>query len=174
MLYVQWIFHPDLAGYMMKENYMKFFAFKNIFKTIALALAFWGMSSSASGMAAEFVNINNDGVNLRSGPDTTYEILYELPLGYPLKVISRKGKWLKVSDFENDRGWVSSSLVSKNDYVIVKVAEANVRNGAGTKYKKIGSVVREVILKKIDRRADWVKVQHPQLTGWLHKKLIWP
>ncbi len=58
--------------------------------------------------------------------------------------------------------------------MIVKVKEANVRSGAGTNYKKVGSVMREVILKKVDRKGDWIKIKHPQLTGWLHKKLIWP
>jgi len=116
-----------------------------------------------------------DGVNMRSGPDTKYEVLYELPAGYPLKVLGRKGKWLKVVDFEGARGWIYSSLVDKTPHVIVSVkTEANVRSGPGTRYKKIGSVAREVILKKVDQKGDWVKVSHPQLTGWIYKKLIWP
>ncbi len=152
---------------------MKFLRLKNFFKKAVISMAFLGMSV-APAMSAEFVNINKDGVNLRSGPDTTYGKLFELPHGYPLKVLSRKGKWVKVSDFEGDRGWVYSSLVSKNSYVIVKVKEANIRKGAGTNHEKVGSVVREVILKKIGRKGDWIKVEHPQVTGWLHKKLIWP
>lgn len=152
---------------------MKFPAIKKILKTAAVSMIFLGMTVVPA-ISADFVHVNSDGVNLRSGPDTTYEKLYELPLGYPLKVLSKKGNWIKVSDFEDDRGWVYASLVSENSYVIVKVKEANVRSGAGTNYNKVGSVVQEVILKKVDTAGDWIKVEHPQLTGWLSKKLVWP
>lgn len=130
--------------------------------------------ATASVMAAEFVSVVKDGVNLRSGPATNTEVLFQLPAGYPLKVLARKGKWLKVSDFENDKGWVFKTLVSRAPYVIVKVKECNARSGPGTGFKKIGTLAREVILKKIGRKGEWIKVSHPQLTGWVHSKLVWP
>ncbi len=130
--------------------------------------------STVNVVAAEFVSVVKDGVNMRSGPATSNEVLYQLPAGYPLKVLARKGKWLKVSDFENDKGWVFGSLVNSTPHVIVKVKECNVRSGPGTNYDKVGSLAREVILKKVDRKGDWIKVAHPKITGWVHKKLIWP
>lgn len=130
--------------------------------------------ATASVMAAEFVSVVKDGVNLRSGPATNNEVLFQLPAGYPLKVLARKGKWLKVSDFENDKGWVFKTLVSRTPYVIVNVKECNARSGPGTGFKKVGTLAREVILKKIGRKGEWVKVSHPQLTGWVHSKLVWP
>ncbi len=130
--------------------------------------------TAGSIFAAEYVSVVKDGVNLRSGPDTKYETLYQLPSGYPLKVLSRQGKWIKVSDFENDKGWIYGALVSKTPYVIVKVKEGNVRSGPGRNYKKIGSVAREVILKKVASKGDWIKISHPRITGWIHKSLVWP
>jgi len=130
--------------------------------------------STVSVVAAEFVSVVKDGVNMRSGPATSNEILYQLPAGYPLKVLARKGKWLKVSDFENDKGWIYGTLVNKTPHVIVKVKECNVRSGPGTKYDKVGSLAREVILKKVDKKGEWVKVSHPKITGWVHMNLIWP
>ena len=111
---------------------------------------------------------------MRSGPDTKYSVVYELPEGYPLKVAEAKGEWLKVSDFENDQGWIYWSLVTKEPYVIVTVNEGNVRSGPGVNYEKVGSVVREVVLKQIGRQGDWIKFEHPQLKGWIHRKLVWP
>ena len=130
--------------------------------------------SAVTVMAADFVSVKKDGVNLRSGPTTSDDILFQLPAGYPLKVLARKGKWMKVSDFENDKGWIFNTLVSTTPYVIVKVKEGNVRKGPGTNYPKVGSVAREVILKKIERKGEWIKVSHPKITGWLHSTLIWP
>ncbi len=108
--------------------------------------------------SAEYVSVAKDDVNLRSGPDTKYSVIYELPQGYPLKVLTRKGQWIKVSDFENDQGWIFSSLVSKKTYVIVTVKEGNVRSGAGVNNDKVGEVVREVILKKVDKQGEWIQL----------------
>ncbi|MDD3619920.1 MAG: SH3 domain-containing protein, partial [Desulfobulbaceae bacterium] len=89
---------------------------------IRTALLMAGMMMTAATAAAqEYVSISKDGVNLRSGPDTKSSVVYELPQGYPLKVMSKQGDWLKVSDFENDQGWVYAPLVTNARYVIVTV-----------------------------------------------------
>ncbi len=142
--------------------------------TTALLLLTFSALIAVSAMAADYVCVNNDGVNLRSAPDTNSTILYKLPNDYPLKILKKKGSWFKVSDFENDKGWIFSALVSKSGYVIVKVNEGNVRSGPGTKYQKVGTVAREVILQRLETKGDWVKVRHPRLTGWIYKTLIWP
>ncbi len=130
--------------------------------------------SAAVAVSAEFVSVNKDGVNVRSGPSTSNNVLFKLPLGYPLKVIAKEDKWLNVSDFEGDKGWIFGTLVSKTPFVIVTVKEGNVRSGPGTNFDRVGSVTREVILKKLEQKGSWIKVSHPRLTGWVHAKLVWP
>lgn len=152
---------------------MVWFALKRFFIVMTLCAAF-SLGAQSAALAAEFVSVDKEGVNLRSGPGTKYSVIFELPMNYPLKVMTRKGEWIKVSDFENDQGWLYAPLVSNTQYVIVTVKEGNVRSGPGINYKKVGSVVREVILKKIKQDGDWVQVEHPKLNGWLHRKLIWP
>ena len=124
--------------------------------------------------AAEYVSVNKEGVNFRSGPGTKYSAVFELPLNYPLRIVEKKGEWLKVSDFENDKGWIFAPLVSKKKYVIVTVQKGNVRSGAGRNYDDIGDVFREVILEEVKRDGDWVQIRHPKLKGWVHRKLVWP
>ncbi len=124
--------------------------------------------------AVEYRSVAKDKVNLRSAPDTKSEVLFELPAGYPLKVLSTEGQWLKVEDFEGDKGWIASTVVNKTPYVIVTARECNIRSGPGTTDKIIGSTVRETIFSKIDQKGDWIKVSHPNLTGWVHKSLVWP
>ena len=141
---------------------------------IGMFVAIMAFVSATHALAAEFVSVVKDDVNLRSGPTTSSEVLFKLPAGYPLKVVARKGKWLKVSDFEGDKGWIYSTLVNSTPHVIVKVKECNARKGPGTNYEKVGTLAREVILKKIGRKGEWIKVSHPKLTGWVHSKLVWP
>lgn len=141
--------------------------------SMVLVAAFF-LVSSITALADEYVSVAKDGVNLRSGPDTKYSVLYELPEGYPLKVVERKGQWLKVSDFENDQGWIYAPLVSETEYVIVTIKNGNVRSGPGINSEKVGEVVREVLLKKVGQQGDWYQVEHPRLKGWIHRKLVWP
>jgi len=142
-------------------------------KITGLALVMVALMT-VSVLAAEYVSVIKDGVNMRSGPATSNEVLFQLPAGYPLKVLARKGKWLKVSDFENDKGWIYAPLVNKTPHVIVKVKECNVRKGPGTNFEKIGTLAREVILKKVGHKDDWFKVSHVKIKGWVHSKLVWP
>lgn len=147
--------------------------FRKIRKSIALTV----LASAcviASAFAGEYMSVVKDGINLRSGPDVKKEVLYQLPAGYPLEIIERKGQWLKVSDFEGDKGWIQESMVNKTPHVIVKVKECKVRSGPGNKEKIVGSGVREVIFTKVDQKGDWIKISHPDLNGWIQKDLVWP
>ena len=124
--------------------------------------------------AAEYLSVAKDGVNLRSGPNTTSEVLYQLPAGYPLEVLGKEGQWYKVSDYEGDKGYIQAAVVNKTPHVIVKAKEGNVRSGPTTKDAVVGNSVRDVIFVKVEQKGDWVKVSHPDLTGWVHKDLVWP
>jgi Uncharacterized protein conserved in bacteria len=139
---------------------------------------FMGMAATillaTSAGAAEYVSVMKDGVNLRSAPGTNAEVLFQLPLGYPLEILSKEGSWLKVRDYEGDKGYILDSLVGKSSSVIVKVKECKILSGPGAKEKVVGSGARDVILQKVEQKGDWIKVTHPSLTGWVHKQSVWP
>ncbi len=124
--------------------------------------------------AAEYFSVVKNGVNLRSGPGTHTEAIFQLPAGYPLLLLERKGNWLKVQDYEGDKGWIEQSLVSTSPRVIVRVREAKVRSGPNTSSSEVGKAAKEVTLSRTGRQGDWVKVSHPDLSGWIHKDLLWP
>lgn len=147
--------------------------FRSLTKSIPLSLLASAFVLTTA-LAAEYVSVVKDGVNLRSGPKTDAEILYQLPAGYPLEVLSKEGQWLKVSDYEGDKGYITQSLVSTTPYVIVKVKECKIRSGPSTNDTVVGNGVKDVIFKKGEQKGDWIKVSHPDLTGWVHKDLVWP
>lgn len=125
--------------------------------------------------ADEYVSVKKDGVNIRSGPDTNKELLWEVFRGFPLKVIEKKGSWSQTVDFEGDKGWIYSPLLDNTKTVIIKVNTANMRVGPGKSYEIMATIKYGVIFTSIDRDGDWVKVKHDDgTTGWLHKNLIWP
>ena len=77
-----------------------------------LATLFLSLSLLSPAMAREMVSVKGKLVNMRSGPGTRYQVNWQLEKGYPLQIIARKGKWLKVRDFENDQGWISRSVTT--------------------------------------------------------------
>lgn len=128
---------------------------------------------------AEILSVKGDGVNLRTEPSSSSPVKWEYGKGFPLKILQRKGEWCKVSDFEQDTGWIHASVLSKNRYVIVKVNKnsnknINIRKGPSTKEKIVGRAFYGVVLQLLEKKKDWVKVRHESgLEGWVATNLLW-
>jgi SH3-like domain-containing protein len=137
--------------------------------TAALCLA-----ALTSAQAQTMVSIKGSTVNMRTKPTTSSEILWELKRGYPLKVVQRKGRWLQVTDFEGDRGWVARSLTGKSPHFVVKSKIANMRKGPGTNHGIVGKVAYGELLRTSAKRSGWAHVVRSDgKKGWISQKLLW-
>ncbi|MCB2018986.1 MAG: SH3 domain-containing protein [Hydrogenophaga sp.] len=142
------------------------------FATAALAFALALPAGSA--LAQSMVSVRPQSIHMRDGPGTRHDALWLVSRGYPLKVVGRKGNWLKVRDFEGDGGWVSRPLTSTTPYHIVKVSKANLRSGPGTSFRIKGSVQYGETLRTLQKKDGWVKVRHDTIgQGWISRKLVW-
>ena len=144
-------------------------------RNLALISGFFFLSCQNI-FAAQYVSVKGDNINVRSGPGTNYQVSMELFNGYPLKVIATQGDWLKISDFENDTGWVHSSLVENGNSVIINSSKSvNMRAEPTTKAAIIATVERGVILTRLESKGKWLKLKHSSgLIGWIYKPLLWP
>jgi SH3-like domain-containing protein len=131
---------------------------------------------AAPAISAEYVSVVKDGVNVRTSPSKDAPVLMELFQGYPLMVQGKEGDWLKVSDYENDTGYIHSSLVVKGNTVIVNAKKsANMRSEPNATAPVVADVERGVVLTKISVQDKWVKVKHSGgSVGWISQPLIWP
>lgn len=124
--------------------------------------------------AQQMVSVAREEVNLRSGPGTTYSTEWVLGRGFPLEVVGRRGDWLQVRDFENDKGWILRQLTGGTPYHIVKVKIANMRSQPSTSSRIVGKVSYGDPVKTLERKSGWVKVQRDGgLRGWISRKLLW-
>ena len=145
--------------------------------TLGLALlAVFGLCLGSSAFGAEYVSVKGDNVNVRTGAGTNYEVSMELFKGYPLKVISTQGEWLKIVDFENDSGWIHQSLVTDGNTVIINGNKSvNMRAEPSTNSKIIATVDRGVVMTRLETQGKWLKLKHSTgLIGWIYKPLLWP
>lgn len=141
-------------------------------RRLCFGLVFLFVLSSAA--HAEMVSINHDKAKMLSGPGEKYTTKWELDVGYPLKVISRKGNWLKVTDYESDTGWVHKKLVAKTPYVIVKDKKTVIRDSPGENQAAVANADRGVVLRTIKHKKGWVQVRHESgLVGWIRRDRLW-
>lgn len=132
-----------------------------------------------STVSAQMGSVVGEKVQLRSGPGTKYSAKWQYGDGYPLKIVTQKGKWVKVTDFENDSGWIYKKYISKTPHMIVKVNKGktrkiNIRSGPGTKFKIVGQAYYGVVFETVMQKSGWAKVKHESgLTGWIKRSLLW-
>ena len=112
--------------------------------------------------------------NLRSGPGSKYDVLWQVEKFHPLLVIQKKGKWCKIKDFEGDMAWVHSSLLAKINGVITTKAKCNVRSKPDKKSKVLFTVERGVPFKVLKRNGNWIRIEHADgEIGWIYNSLVW-
>ncbi|PID75336.1 MAG: hypothetical protein CSB23_03750 [Deltaproteobacteria bacterium] len=139
-------------------------------------LCFFAVLSSGVALAVQNVSVAKDKANVRTGPGTNHPKVMELFTGYPLQVVSKKGDWLEVVDYEKDSGWIHNSLVKAQDTVIVVSKNLiNMRSGPSTKDDILADVQQGVVLQKLSSQGQWTKVRHSNgLVGWIYSPLLWP
>ncbi len=129
---------------------------------------------SVSGAQAKMYSVAATKANLRAGSGARSSVRWVYGKGFPVKLLTRKGSWYKVVDFEGDVGWIYNKLLSRKPYFIVKRKRVNIRSGPGTRYKLLGKAKYGVVFKTILRKKGWVKVKHAKgLVGWIRRDLLW-
>ena len=142
--------------------------------SLACAALAASILAPADAHARQMVSVDRPEINMRKGPGTNHESLWLLSRGYPLQVIDRKGNWLQVKDFENDKGWVYRPLTNGKQHYVVKSKVVNIRKGPGTHTPVIGKANYGDVLRTLANKGDWAKVRDADgLVGWVARRLLW-
>ncbi len=124
--------------------------------------------------AREMVSIKGKVVNLRTAPSPRATVAWELQRGYPLEVLQRKGDWLLVRDFENDRGWIARNTAAKTPHHVVKAQVANLRSSPNERSRVVGKAQHLEVLRTLQKKGAWVQVQRSNgQKAWVSKSLLW-
>jgi SH3-like domain-containing protein len=129
---------------------------------------------NAGNAMAERLTIIAEVANIRSGPDTNSDVLWQVEKYYPILVIKKSHSWYYFKDFEDDMGWVHQSLVGDVPAVITKKDLCNVRSGPSTKDEILFSVEKGIPFKVLEHKDRWMHVEHADGDrGWIFDALVW-
>ena len=121
-------------------------------------------------------------LNVRSGPSTKNHIVGMVVKGTKLTILGTQGSWYRISLNGKD-GYVHGNYVkletSKNETTpppantvigkaTVTASSLNVRNGAGTSHKKIGSLTKGKQVELLEKTGSWYKIKYGSGTGYVH------
>ncbi len=142
---------------------------------LALVYTLFFLITSYGMAAAQRYAVSSNKANIRSGPGTKNDVLWEVEKYHPLEVLKKKDPWYYFRDFEGDKGWIHKKLLVKNiSTVITKKDKCNVRSGPGTTHEILFSTEKGIPFKVLKRKGKWLRVLHSDGDkGWIYESLVW-
>jgi SH3-like domain-containing protein len=154
----------------VKKNHLKLQIF-------ILAFAFFGVLCTSMDARAERLAVIKDVANVRSGPGDSYEVLWQVEQNMPFEILDKDktGTWCYVKDYEGTIGWIKKNLLDKVDTVVaIPKTECNVRATPSLDGNIAFKAVKGVPFKVMERKGDWLRVQHTDGDeGWIFKSMVW-
>ncbi|MAM61919.1 SH3 domain-containing protein [Maritimibacter sp. UBA3975] len=150
---------------------------RRLFITASAAALLAGTSARAERM---LVNSPGDGfLNLRSGPGSGFNILYQMPHGSSVETLESAGGWVRVRHESGAVGWafaryLASAGTSPFRYIYsAGDGYLNLRTGPGTKFNIIRRMYNGEEVRLLERRGSWVRVRHESgAVGWASEKFM--
>jgi len=127
--------------------------------------------------------VNTDGLNVRTGPSTSYASIGKLNTGDKVEVISESAGWSKIN-YNNKTAYVSSGYLkaastttpsTTEQYKEIKVVNTdglNVRKGPSTSYESIGKIDKGTNVEVISESNGWSKINYKNTTAYVATKYL--
>lgn len=143
---------------------------RNTAGAIAMAIAVTGMFGTASTVAYadQEGTVNTSVLNVRSGPSTSSSCVGTVKLNTKVTILGTENGWYKIS-YNGTTAYVSSQYISTSGTDSGNTSDAsgsgkvnagplNVRTGAGTNYKTLGTVSSGTTVSILGSENGWYKV----------------
>ncbi len=139
--------------------------------------------NSETSTTIQYVNAR-EGLNVRTGPSTSYSKLGKLSYGQSVTVISTSNGWSKIN-YNGSTGYVSSQYLqsikpssgsnSQTTDTVMYVnttAGLNVRTGPSTSYSKLGKLSYGQSVTVISTSNGWSKINYNGSTGYVSSQYL--
>lgn len=138
---------------------------------LVLALA----AGAGVAAAAEFRSVGEAAAILYDAPSAKANRLFVVNRGYPVEVIVLLEGWAKVRDASGELTWIESRNLSDKRMVMVRVALAQVRQGADDASPLAFQAQQTVLLELVETVAGgWLHVKHRDgQSGYVKIAQVW-
>ncbi|WP_312093399.1 N-acetylmuramoyl-L-alanine amidase [Niallia sp.] len=143
-----------------------------------------GNSTSLSNKAT----ITENGLRLRKGPGTNYQVITTLGKGIEVTILTTSGDWYQIKtslgsgwvhndyllleDSESPSSTTENQKESKQETAIVKEDLVNLRSNPSTSAEIIGKISIGTVITIMEEEDNWAKIQYSGNIGWIHKDLL--
>ena len=121
-----------------------------------------------------FLTLRNDIVNLRQGPSFDYPIkIFYKKKFLPVLVQEKYENFRKITDHENNSGWIHISQLSKKKAAIT-IENDQLLFSKPTIFSKPLVLIKKGRLCKVRKCQDtWCKITVNDYKGWIKKDSLW-
>ena len=157
---------------------------KKLMSIIGASVVAMLMNYSDVDAATKIAKVNATSLNFRTGPSTKDSVITSIKKNVQIEVIEYVGDWAKIK-YNNKTGYVSKqyltevstssttkpstpSTPSTVTKMTVTASKLNVRSGAGTTYKTIGSLVKGKEVEVVQKQSNgWCKIKYGSRYGYV-------
>lgn len=143
---------------------------------LANSLMLIALLPSTSIAALEFRSVSTPTAILYDAPSASAKKVFVVGQYYPLEIIVNLGDWLKVRDAQGGVNWIESRQLESKRMVIVRAANAEIRETANVSATLLATVEKDVVLEVVDPKLNggWLKVKHRDgLSGFVQANAVW-
>lgn len=135
--------------------------------------------------------VNVSVLNVRSGPDTAFQLLTTVSRDTALTILQAQGEWLQVKLPSGQTGWVSAQytdipaasppqqppsggtpsipdIIAAGTTAVLNVNSFNVRSSPNDESEIMSTIYRNSVLPVISKQGEWLQVELPSgQAGWV-------
>jgi len=126
--------------------------------------------------------VTADGLRIRKGPDTSFQIIGTVQKGASFTVITTSGNWIQLKTPFGD-GWASKDFVKINNNEStnenastatgnITTDTLNIRSGPSLNSDVIGKLHKGDTVKIISQNGEWTEISHLGSKAWISSEFI--
>ena len=118
--------------------------------------------------------VTGDNVNVRSGSDLNFEIIYKLNKDDKIVVIGKNFDWYRIRMPEGSFGYINKQFIDvMGEAGVIKGDKVNVRSGPDISTNPLGQLGDKAVVKVIKTVGDWYQIEPPDsCSAWVNSQYV--
>lgn len=130
--------------------------------------------------------IDENNLNVRSGPGTDFERVSQVNSGESYQIIDEENDWVKIQ-LDDLEGWITKEFITINDEdkteaeqpvesnletITIQHNNTHLRSGASTDHEIVSFVDRNETFDVVSETENWLEISNGDVQGFVHRQLV--